>query len=47
MAKKDDRALKVIAGIALIAAAIIGIGQVLTVLLVILGAWLIYDGLKR
>lgn len=52
MAKKktkgmNDKEFKIIAGIVLILIALIGIGDVITVLLFLLGAYLIYEGLKK
>jgi len=48
MAKKGlSKELKIILGIALILMALLGIGTIVTILLVILGGYLIYSGLKK
>ena len=51
MAKKkksmSEKEFKLLAGIVLILIALIGVSQVLTILLVLIGAWLVYEALRK
>lgn len=42
-----NKEFKIIAGIVLLLMAFVGISKILTVLLIVLGAYLIYEGLKK
>ena len=47
MAKKnDEKKINIILGIALIVVALIGIGNIITLLMIALGIYFIYQGLK-
>lgn len=45
--QKMNKEFKIIAGIVLLLMAFVGISKIITVLLVLLGAYLIYSGLKK
>ena len=45
--QKMNKEFKIIAGIVLLLMAFVGINKIITVLLVLLGAYLIYEGLKK
>lgn len=49
MAKKksDEKKLNVLLGLALIIVALIGIGKIITVLLILLGIYFVWQGVKR
>ncbi|MEK6841639.1 MAG: hypothetical protein AABX91_00615 [Nanoarchaeota archaeon] len=45
--QKMNKEFKILAGIVLLLMAFVGISKIITVLLVLLGAYLIYSGLKK
>jgi len=48
MAKKsNDKKLNMLLGLALIIAAIVGIGKIIEILVILLGVYFIYQGLKK
>ncbi len=44
---KMNKEFMIIAGVVLLLVALIGVGRIVTILLVLLGAYLIYQGLKK